>query len=156
MVVCFALPTTEPSGRMVARTQALLAVVMATAAAFARGEAKRSQGRGRGSERRSRDALAMAIWRAVVASSGTAMAELELAAAIHGDSGHGGALKRGKERRRASNGGHGASRSGLVSMMREEEAGHVALARTRVGSVGCAALHGRHGGQTSNTLRATW
>jgi hypothetical protein len=155
-VVCSAWPTTEPSVRTAAWTRALLAVVMATAAAFARGEAKRSQGRGRGGERRSGDALAVAIWRVVVASSGTAMAELELAAAIHGSSGHGGALKRGKERRRASNGGHRASRNGSVSMTREEEVGHAASARTHVGSVGCAALHGRHGGHTSNTLRATW
>jgi hypothetical protein len=72
-------------------------------------------------------ALAVAIWHMVVASSGTAMAELELAAAIHGGSGHGGVLKRGRERRRrASNGEHGASRSGSVSMTREEVAGHVA------------------------------
>jgi hypothetical protein len=70
--------------------------------------------------------MAVAIWRAVAASSGTAMAELELVAAIHGGSGHGGALKRGREQRRASNGEHGASRSGSVSMTREEEAGHTA------------------------------
>jgi hypothetical protein len=40
---------------------ALLAAVMATAAAFVRGEAARSQRRGRGGERRSRDARASTI-----------------------------------------------------------------------------------------------
>jgi hypothetical protein len=43
---------------MAAAARALLAAVMATAAAFARGEAKRSQGRGRGGERRNGDARA--------------------------------------------------------------------------------------------------
>jgi hypothetical protein len=55
---------------------------------------------------------------------GTAAAELELAVAIHGGSGHEGALKRGREQRRESGREHGASRSGSASMTREEEAGH--------------------------------